>query len=707
LETAPPEWLTVLGRGSLWLRTRLPRIYLTRFSYLLALLLVGIVPFARKSPAMFQNLLIAEGTGLKWIALFATAAALTVMATRRIVLLYGPARFDMQWPDVGRDISLLTLVGHCLLALPIIVVTILLTVQNTDIGLVRAVALALQGIVYAVLMMLVATILYALHADPDDELPDVVVPSNRAVRMAHHAKVPDRIKRALPAPPAELPPAVNRLRDFLWMVAGPGYFGRSGRLLPAHWFATGLLLVFCAFYAVGYFFWKPGTPEGAGMPALVYVLVVSTLATWFLTIIAFFLDRHRLPTLLPVILWSAVVWTFWSTDHYFSWSPDIHSTVSMESPAQVVGDTKPEFLVIVAIDGGGIQASAWATTVLTRVQHTWPGFRRSARLVSAVSGGSVGAMYFVSLLSPTHDPTDDELEQIRELARRGSLNETAWGIAYPDLWRILVPVPRAFRERDRGWAIEQAWRRDWPHMVPWLSELRRGIREGWRPAITFNAVGVESGQRVALATFAPPGEWNLETLDKLYGGGDISISTAARLSATFPYVSPISRAAVMDATGSKATHFADGGYYDNTGMGIAMRWLDAALQGNESTYRGKRVAFVRIRSSPASSSTERKERGWLYETIGPVQTILATRVAGQNERAKTELDFVRRLWCAKGVDVNEIEFGFDQRAPLTWQLTQPQRNDLDLQWQSDRNRASFRRLLVAAADPSQSTCPPQ
>lgn len=50
----------------------------------------------------------------------------------------------------------------------------------------------------------------------------------------------------------------------------------------------------------------------------------------------------------------------------------------------------------------------------------------------------------------------------------------------------------------------------------------------------------------------------------------MKVRTAARLSATFPYVTPIAR----HSLGIHLAHVADGGYFDNFGVFTAVNFLD-------------------------------------------------------------------------------------------------------------------------------------
>ena len=73
-------------------------------------------------------------------------------------------------------------------------------------------------------------------------------------------------------------------------------------------------------------------------------------------------------------------------------------------------------------------------------------------------------------------------------------------------------------------------------------------------------------------------------LEDLYDGHsvDIALVSAARLSATFPIVSPSARAAGSWPKRYRY-HFVDGGYYDNYGMSTLLEWLDDALTSAPST----------------------------------------------------------------------------------------------------------------------------
>jgi hypothetical protein len=172
---------------------------------------------------------------------------------------------------------------------------------------------------------------------------------------------------------------------------------------------------------------------------------------------------------------------------------------------------------------------------------------------------------------------------------------------------------------------------------------------------------------------------------------DASIPTAARLSATFTYVTPVARA---DLSGPQF-HVADGGYYDNSGMSLLCDWLDEALsedQKNCTKYGWKRIInilVIQIRSSPpAGEPTPIYQRGWFYQAIAPLALLLNVRNAAQDAHRDTEFLLLRAKWGLSGVTIDEAIFTFrdgknlnQPAAPLSWHLTERQKEEIDREWE--------------------------
>jgi hypothetical protein len=183
------------------------------------------------------------------------------------------------------------------------------------------------------------------------------------------------------------------------------------RLYPGHWFSFLMLITsFLLFWSIG--FWKQNHlgETTFPVPAIGYVLLLLLVINWILSMAAFFLDRFRVPLLLPLAILCIAGNSALRSDYYF-----IQRGVSVKtiSPAAVL--TAPRRVspvsrehphgrvVVVATAGGGIQAAAWTARVLTGLQEQLPEFSNSIAALSAVSGGAVGTMFFVNQYQSRYD----------------------------------------------------------------------------------------------------------------------------------------------------------------------------------------------------------------------------------------------------------------------------------------------------------------
>jgi hypothetical protein len=364
-------------------------------------------------------------------------------------------------------------------------------------------------------------------------------------------------------------------------------------------------------------------------------------------------------------------------------------------------------LVVVTVSGGGIQASAWAAEVLRQLDAEIPYFSKSVGLVSSVSGGSVATMYYLTSRSDFLDPKADPRrlldpgasERFWEAASGSSLEPVAWGWAYRDLWRSLIPPIAGFApEEDRGWAIEKLWRNRLGKGDVRLSDLAVRVKKGGFPIPVFNAVLTETGQRLAISPTALHEEGPANGMDNwefrtLYPGSDLRLSTAARLSATFSYISPICRPrGVVPA--ERGYHVADGGYVDNEGAIAAVEWLQQllatyALKSDFNDAPFQRVLAVRIfpfeipeRSAPAVANA-----GWVYGLVGPMLTVLSGRTATQAERASLEVSLLKAFADAVGPVVEKLDSAEAERPAVGMKENQA----AQLLWPKGRRRTGVNR----------------
>jgi hypothetical protein len=673
--------------------------------------------------------------GAFFVSLSAFFAAWVVMATWRLVRLYGPVRnpgLNGQRPEKTfrqrRDFVYLAM--YYVLVLVVALPPILLTISTSEGSSAQWLA-AIFGF-FASLLCIVIVVWVQLRftreniaetESPDLFLPTKIFPFNLLFDGARADNRSEEKAKRITSIFENWPEDVFR-----------GYFeygprGTVSSILPGHMAASILLaLTFAAYVLLGLAkFWRlGGTPL---VPTLCYVLLLATLFCWAFFGLAFFLDRYRIPLLIPVAAWLAITSVLPWSDYFYPVKPleNPSEEVALRGGGSTVRDeeTQDDSIIVVAVNGGGIQAAAWAARVLTGLEQACreqchEQFDEKIRLISSVSGGSTGTMYFVNEYKDGRIDPNTGLQSIVDRAEGSSIDEISWGVLYPDLVRTILSVPLPLGW-DRGRALEEAWLRN---DIPWdnragieegLSDWREDAEKGDRPAVIFNTTITESGQRLPLATTdLPEGTPGRLNYDQLFTEGerkDIRILTAVRLSASFPYVSPAARAAKVEGPQS---HIVDGGYYDNYGISSLVEWLDAKLRSDQNINK---VLIIEIRGAPsppsyanadargcplkpsANAPDRRSRAGWFYQFTAPLRTVLGVRDTGQRAHNDLELDLLVDKWDEQDeeneqdphgeqephrVEITRALFEFDrQDTPLSWHLTTNDKQRIENNWQEE------------------------
>ena len=341
-------------------------------------------------------------------------------------------------------------------------------------------------------------------------------------------------------------------------------------------------------------------------------------------------------------------------------------TKERETP---VAPDKGKTLVVVTCPGGGIHAAAWAACVLESISAEYSDFADSVCVISGVSGGSVGTLFYVST-EFGHEMIDKEKatkEELLEAALAGSaldlasgsaLESIAYGMITDDLYGAFLPV---LSRRDRGQRLEDSLGFRLPKYQKGLTMGSWGdiAVEGRMPIVIFNSTDAATGRRILFDTIPTPRRLSsvgLKSRPINYrelmavtkeGAFDVKPATAARTSATFPYISPFTRPKNASPLG-EAVAICDGGYADNEGIVTAVNWVEFLLKKWAQPLKpGEKKSFDRIlilRIEPNATVDANKPASqtglaaWLRWLSGPIETIVNVRSASQSERGNLETD---------------------------------------------------------------------
>jgi hypothetical protein len=239
-------------------------------------------------------------------------------------------------------------------------------------------------------------------------------------------------------------------------------------------------------------------------------------------------------------------------------------------------------------------------------------------------------------------------------------------------------------EPDRTWALTQSFNRNFSdrdcgtdpqaqaegEKFSALSEIGSGgtmtlrtaahrVHAGLMPAFTFNTTAAETGGRFLLSNYRVSAVQSqacngrcpqtiqgteflpAESFLQAYGMesncdlpqiksdcyADISLATAARLSATFPVVSSATRVPKRYAT--YAEHFVDGGYFDNDGTASVTEFLQSALQENAAQLQDQKQRHDPDQSQTSQKAPASNPKSESSDQEQPGKEIVATLPSGK------------------------------------------------------------------------------
>lgn len=294
------------------------------------------------------------------------------------------------------------------------------------------------------------------------------------------------------------------------------------------------------------------------IPAISLLLV-------FIIAISSFTDNHAVRTL------DKPAQRITSLGHAYQQWQQLNTASSAEQEAP---------LVLVATAGGGLRAAYWTALTLGELERKSPGFHQRVFAISGVSGGSVGAMFYVAALDAEKNDADKSnplaTTTLYDTVGEDFLAPTISSMLFGDLLQRFVPVIGSFAIPDRAQALEKSWEDQFRDRFSNAASANDKMQDAfttfwnntssdnWLPLLFINGTHEETGQRIITTPVTMDRQIFTDALDffALNGGHDIRASTAAHNSARFSYVSPAGT--LVDGDTVKG-HIIDGGYFENNG----------------------------------------------------------------------------------------------------------------------------------------------
>jgi hypothetical protein len=393
-----------------------------------------------------------------------------------------------------------------------------------------------------------------------------------------------------------------------------------------------------------------------------------------------------------------------TVDEVFTqWQNRLH-LATRKLPKNVPTGTKVGIpMVFVATAGGGIRASYWTALALqcmfesASVNDCTKPLRFDPKpyffAASGVSGGSVGLAQYVAHVRSGETATDWP-------AKHAGDDEASAMLA----WFLFADIPSAFISRtggsDRAEMLERTWERTWPSGAlgrPLDASDAIRPRGPAVPLVLLNGTRVQDGCRINVSILrgtaaaggddtrvsdcltvrqfrstTPSPKWTFASTQDVHAllcDSRLRLSTAALLSARFPWVSPSGRLAPCAAKAKTlvTANVVDGGYFDTSAASAIVELWDHVRPEVERFNAEPRSnwclvpVLVELDNHYAGYPAPASVRPW--ETSVPLATVQAARNAREaNARQAAALAFAGPL--SPTVDAVLIDRRRANAAPL-------------------------------------------
>ncbi len=292
-------------------------------------------------------------------------------------------------------------------------------------------------------------------------------------------------------------------------------------------------------------------------------------------------------------------------------------------------------MILIVASGGGIRAAAWTFLVMSELEARFAEegipFPYHVRLITGASGGMLGASYYVRSLKAPDAMHWGDNRRAEMVGPGGRFDKLTQDWLTPIVERLVTnDVPGFFSPfaspTDRGVALEQAWSKKLDGELDMSFEkISEREQAGWCPSIVFSPMMIEDGRRLLISNldmrYPVSNDGHLLDYEQTGPGADLNrnyshealelfrlfpqmherfaISTAIRMSASFPFLSP-----AVSLPTKPRRRVVDAGYFDNYGVSLAAAFLFSGKNREWFQENVSKIAIVQIRDG--ASDDERR-----------------------------------------------------------------------------------------------------
>lgn len=377
-------------------------------------------------------------------------------------------------------------------------------------------------------------------------------------------------------------------------------------------------------------------------------------------------------------------------------------------------------LVIINTSGGGMRAMLWSFLCLQHADSVLGGtLMPRTLLMTGSSGGLIGATYYRQLhlrdqrsgAAGTDAPARNDRSLIQHLSE-DILNTVAFSFVTNDMFVRYRRVKDGGRRytMDRGHAFEEALGRNTRGALQGrLGDMAEAERQARTPMLVISPTSINDGRRLVIAaqpmafltTVTPePGTSSIGQAESIefrrlfheHGADSLKLTTALRMNASFPYISPL-----VTLPSEPPMRVMDAGARDNYGYRTTLSFLQTFRHWIAEHTGG--VVVLQLRDMQKELAVQSTAHSLLGRLVAPMGSVYDNFVRTQDQ----DYDLMLRLasaWMPFPLEVVDLQLRHgadDDRISLSWHLTALERARVLRSMDNPDNRramARFRQLVA-------------
>ena len=383
---------------------------------------------------------------------------------------------------------------------------------------------------------------------------------------------------------------------------------------------------------------------------------------------------------------------------------DRNSTIQILENWKAKQSAEKPIAIFICSSGGGHKAGIWTTEVLQKLDRELNGqLINKTILMSGASGGMLGSAFYRSLKADNNYKADSKA---MEAFSNDLLNSLSFAVVsndiFPNFSRFHYNGHSYYR--DRGYAFEQQFNQNTKGILDHpLIYYRDAEKKAAMPMVFLTPTIINDGRRLLISAqdisymtspYPIPENSTENFIDGIefrkffqdLNADSLRFLSALRMNCTYPYILPN-----VNLPTNPPMEIMDAGFRDNTGVSVACRFiwnLKDWIKENTSGVIIIQISAVEREADQKEVNSKGVIEG-LFSPLGFTRTILKLQ---RYEQANYIQSLNDNLGKGK---VNLIQFNYNphqnnQRASMSFHLTQREKEDIKRSLNLEFNRKSFK-----------------